>query len=154
MNVLTVVVSPCPFKSWSAFDIQYCISFRYNIVIRNLYTLHACMLSCFSHVQLFVTLWTVAHQAPLPMVFSRQEYWNGLPWPSLEDLPNPGIEPTSSAFQVDSLSLNHQGNHLHTLCIRPVMLSLVTICYYEKLLQYYWLYSLCSTLYSCDLFIL
>ena len=45
-----------------------------------------------SHVQLFVTPWTVAHQAPLSMGFSRQEYWNGLVFPSPGDLPNPGIE--------------------------------------------------------------
>ena len=43
----------------------------------------------------FVTPWTVAHQAPLSMKFSRQEYWSGLPFPSLGDLPNPGVEPTS-----------------------------------------------------------
>ena len=42
-----------------------------------------------------VTLWTVAHQAPLPMEFSRQEYWSGLPIPPPGDLPNPGIEPLS-----------------------------------------------------------
>ena len=53
------------------------------------------MLSCFSHVQLLETLWTVAHQAPLSMGFSRQEYWSGLPWPPPGDLPNPGIEPTT-----------------------------------------------------------
>ena len=46
-----------------------------------------------SRVQLFVTLWTVAHQAPLSMGFSRQEYWSGLPCPPTGDLPNPGIEP-------------------------------------------------------------
>ena len=39
--------------------------------------------------------WTIAHQAPLPMEFYRQEYWNGVPFPTLRDLPNPGIEPTS-----------------------------------------------------------
>ena len=44
---------------------------------------HACMLSCFSHVRLCVTLWTVAHHAPLSTGFSRQEYWSGLPFPSL-----------------------------------------------------------------------
>ena len=44
---------------------------------------------------LFVTLWTVAHQAPLSMGFSRQEYWSELPFPTLVDLPNPGIEPMS-----------------------------------------------------------
>ena len=56
-----------------------------------------CMLSHFSHVQRFATLWTVALQAPLPMGFSRQEYWSGLPCPPLGDLPNPGIEPWSPA---------------------------------------------------------
>ena len=53
------------------------------------------MLSHFGHVQLFAALWTVASQAPLLMVFSRQEYWSGLPCPPPEDLPVPGIEPMS-----------------------------------------------------------
>ena len=53
------------------------------------------MLNCFSHVQLFETPWTVAHLAPLPMEFSRQEYWSGLPFPSPWDFPDQGIEPTS-----------------------------------------------------------
>ena len=48
-----------------------------------------------SRVQLSVTTWTVAHQAPLSMGFSRQECWNGLPFPSPGDLPDPGIEPAS-----------------------------------------------------------
>ena len=47
------------------------------------------------HVQFFGTPWTVAPQAPVSMGFSRQEYCNGLPCPSPEDLPNPGTEPTS-----------------------------------------------------------
>ena len=51
----------------------------------------------------FVTPWTVARQAPLPMGFSRQEYWSGLPFPSPGDLPNPGIKPRSPAFQANSL---------------------------------------------------
>ena len=45
-----------------------------------------------------VTPWAVAHQAPLSMVFSRQEYWSGLPFPSPGDLPDPGIKPTSPAL--------------------------------------------------------
>ena len=53
------------------------------------------MLSRFSHVWLFVILWTVALQAPLSMGFSRQEYWGGMPCPPPGDLPNPGIEPMS-----------------------------------------------------------
>ena len=56
-----------------------------------------------SPVQLFVTPWTVAHQAPQPMEFSRQEYWNGLPCPSPGDLPNPRIKPMSPALQADAL---------------------------------------------------
>ena len=50
----------------------------------------------FSRVQLSATPWTVAHQAPLPMGFSRQEYWSGLPCPFPGDLHYPGIEPASS----------------------------------------------------------
>ena len=46
-----------------------------------------------SRVRLFSTPWTAAYQAPLSVGFSRQEYWNGLPFPSPADLPNPGIEP-------------------------------------------------------------
>ena len=49
------------------------------------------------------TTWTVAHQAPLSKRFSRQEYWRGLPFPSPGDLPDPGIELTFPALQVDSL---------------------------------------------------
>ena len=49
-------------------------------------------------VQLFVTPWTVARQAPLHVEFSRQKYWSGLPFPSPGDLPDPGIEPGSPAL--------------------------------------------------------
>ena len=49
------------------------------------------------------TLWTVAHQAPLSIEFSRKEYYSRLPFPSPRDLPNPGIKPRSSALQADSL---------------------------------------------------
>ena len=59
----------------------------------------ACTLSRLSHVQLFETPWTIARQAPLSMGFPRQEYWSRLPFPSLEDLPNPGIKLGSSALQ-------------------------------------------------------
>ena len=55
----------------------------------------ACMLSHFSHVLLFVTLWTIAWQAALSMGFSRQEYWSGLPCPPPGDLPDHEMEPLS-----------------------------------------------------------
>ena len=51
-----------------------------------------------SYVQLSATPWTVAHQASLRMGFPRQEYWSGLPFPSPEDLPSPGIKPVSPAL--------------------------------------------------------
>ena len=53
------------------------------------------MLSRFSSSDSLLTLWTVAHQAPLSMGFSRQEYWSGIPCPPPGDLPNPGIKPRS-----------------------------------------------------------
>ena len=60
--------------------------------------MHACgYAQSLSPVQLFVTPWTVAHQAPLSMEFSRQEYWSMLPFPTPGNLPNPGIKPTSLA---------------------------------------------------------
>ena len=64
-----------------------------------------------SHVQLFATPWTIAHQAPLSMGFSRQEYWSGLPFPYPGDLPNPGIEPRSPALQADALTSEPPGKH-------------------------------------------
>ena len=65
------------------------------------------LLSC---VQLFATPWTLVPQAPLSTGLSRQEYWSGLPFPSPEDLPNPGTEPRSPALQTDSLLSEPPGN--------------------------------------------
>ena len=62
-----------------------------------------------SHVQLFAAPWTVAHQAPPSMGFSRQEYWSGLPFPSPGDLPNSGIEPRSPVLQADALTSEPPG---------------------------------------------
>ena len=55
------------------------------------------------HVQLLATPWTVAHQAPPPMEFSRKEYWSALPFPSPGDLPDRGIEPRSPTLKADTL---------------------------------------------------
>ena len=65
---------------------------------------HACVLSHFSYVRLFVTLWT-----PLSMGFSRQEYWSGLLCPQPGDLPDPGFEPGSPALQADTLQSEPPG---------------------------------------------
>ena len=67
------------------------------------------LLSSFSSVWFFATPWTIAHQAPLSMEFPKQEYWSGLPFPTPGDLPDPAIEPMSSALQLDSLPPSCQG---------------------------------------------
>ena len=77
--------------------------------------IHHAVLSCFSHVQLYGTLWTVACQTPLSMGFPRQEYWSELPFPSQGDLPDPGIKPRSPVLQADSLPTDLQGKPLTLL---------------------------------------
>ena len=75
----------------------------------------------FSHIRLFATLWPVASQSPLPMGFSRQEYWSGLPFSYPGNLPDPGIEPmspASSALAGGSFTTVSPGKpklHIHTM---------------------------------------
>ena len=84
------------------------------------------LLSC---AWLFSTPWTVAHQAPLSMEFSRQEYWSGLLFPSPEDLPDPGIEPRSPKLQADALpseppgkpTINSQTKNKRLLPLQAIM---------------------------------
>ena len=76
------------------------------------YKNHAWMLSCFSHVQLCVTLWIVPRQAPLSMGFSRQEYWNGLPCPPPGDLLNLRIKPTSLTSALSGRFFFYHWHHL------------------------------------------
>ena len=73
----------------------------------------------------FETLWTVAHQAPLSTEFPRQEHWSGLPFASPGDLPNPGIELTSRAVQVDALPLSHVESPYYKLLLSNVSLKSV-----------------------------
>ena len=68
------------------------------------------LFSCQVRSNSLATPWTVAHQSPLSMEFSRQEYWSGLPFLSPGDLPDPGIKSASPAWQADSLPLNHLGS--------------------------------------------
>ena len=65
-----------------------------------------------SHVDSSITPWTVAYQASLSMKFTRREYWNGLPFPSLGDLPNPGIEPGSLTLKTEPRSPTLQADSL------------------------------------------
>ena len=69
----------------------------------------------------FATPWTVAHQAPLSMSmgFPKQEYWSSLPFPSPINLPNPGIQPVSLNWQVNSLLLSHQKTHIQMCSCLP-----------------------------------
>ena len=82
----------------------------YNVVLVSA----LCVLSHFGCVQLLLTPRTVAHQAPLSMDFSRQEYWSGLPFSPPGNLPDPGIKPTmpvDPALEADFLPLSHWGNY-------------------------------------------
>ena len=71
-----------------------------------------------------MTPWTIAHQAPLPAGFSRQEYWSGLPVASPGDLPDPGIKPVSPALQADSLLSEPPGKPI----LREAKLRLRNAC--------------------------
>ena len=82
----------------------------------------------FSHVQLFVTPWTVAYWAPLSMGFSRQECWSGLPFPSPGDLPDPGIKPRSPALQADALPSEPPGKPCFYFQFSSVAQSCPTLC--------------------------
>ena len=73
-------------------------------------------LKSLSRVRLFATSWTVAYQAPPSMGFSRHEYWNGLPFPSPGDLPDPGIEPRFPTLRADASTSEPPG--------KPPVLSL------------------------------
>ena len=72
-----------------------------------------------SRVRLFVTPWTVAHQAPLSMGFSRQEHWSGLPFPSPGGLPSPGIEPASPALAGGFFTSEPPGKPLEAVLVVP-----------------------------------
>ena len=68
------------------------------------------LFSCLIMSDSFVTLWTVAHQAPLSVGFPVEEDWSGLSFSSPGYLPHPGLEPASPALQADSVRLSHQGS--------------------------------------------
>ena len=77
-----------------------------------LYSIQNVNVKSLSHVQLFMTPWTVAYQAPLSMGFSRQQYWSELAFPSPRDLPNPGIKPQSPASQTEALTSEPPGKYM------------------------------------------
>ena len=89
--------------------------------------IHVCA-QMLSHVRLFATPWNVAHQAPLSMEFSMQEYWNGLPFLTSGDFPSPGIKTaslaslaltirffsTSATWEVLCIYIYYTYTHIHT----------------------------------------
>ena len=78
-------------------------SFPENIRFNEMFYFSVSEVKSLSRVWLFVIPWTAAYQSPQSMEFSRQEYWSGLPFPSPGDLPDPRIEPGSTALQADAL---------------------------------------------------
>ena len=86
--------------------------------------------SLLSRVWLFVTPWTVAHQAPLSREFSRQEYWRGLPCPTPGDLPNSGIEPGSTTLQAVPLLSEPPGKSMLL-----TLLIILEACLEEEIFQ-------------------
>ena len=83
----------------------------------------------FNCAQLVATLWIVAHQTPLSVGFSRQEYWFGLPFASPGDLPDPGIEPCSTILQADSLPSEPPGKPIFIYQFHLVQSQLcLTLC--------------------------
>ena len=92
---------------------------------QHIYLHDGCVLSSYSHVPLFANQWTVAHQAPLFMEFSRQEHWNESPCPSPRDPPNPETEPRPPALQADSLPSVPPG--------KPPIVSLNLSSFYQNI---------------------
>ena len=88
-----------------------------------------------NHVQLFVTPWTVAHQAPPSMGFSSQKYWSELPFPSPGDLPDSGIEPGSPGMQADSLPSEPQGSPVICVCAHTFCFIFFSIMVYHRMLN-------------------
>ena len=102
-------------------------------------------LKLLGHVRFFATPWTVAHQASPSMEFSRQEYWSGLPFPSPEDLPHPGIEPRSPTLQADAFIIWAMKEVFEFICLRHTSSN-------SKLKVIVWTVSLMSSAYVCVCF--
>ena len=91
------------------------------ITLKSHFFLYKTLCQLLSHVRLFATPRTVACQTLLSLEFSRQEYWSGQPFPSPEDLPDPGIKPGFPALQADSLPTELQGKPLVYLKIKLII---------------------------------
>ena len=124
---------------WNIFDLPCCISsrcaakwFTYTciyIYFFQILFLYVCVLSCFTHIQLFMTLWTIAHHAPLSMGFFRQEYWNGLSCSPPGDLPDPGDQTWVSCISCLGWWVLYHQHHLGS----PILYIVVCICQSQSL---------------------
>ena len=104
-------------------------------------------------MQLFATPWAVAHQAPVHEI-SRQEYWSGLPLPSPEDLPGPGVESVSPSLQVDSLPLSHLGSPSILLQLSFIILYYVVSFTLSVALVHFYCYIVIMKTYLSILYLL
>ena len=103
--VPSYVVNRCLTRSSGEVRVLVRVFVLHNILAWVPRTFGQVVVQSLGRVRLFATLWTVAHQAPLSIGFSKPEYWSGLPFPSPGDLPTPGIKATSPALHVDSLPI-------------------------------------------------
>ena len=109
-----------------------------------------CMCAQSLQLCLTVTLWTVAHQAPLSMGFSGLEYWNGLSCPSSQDLPDPEIKPVFPSLQTDSLPAEPPGK-MHVVHYNPIVIYLIAESLYLFITFNQFLHSLLQPLTTANL---
>ena len=106
-------MSSCFWSWWRwIFEAEHALTLKQSKNISRKPLAVQCLLCVFSRVWLFATPWTVALQASLPMEFSRQEYWSGLPFASPGNLRNPGIEPLSLVSPVFGRRILYPECHL------------------------------------------
>ena len=97
--------------------------------------LRVCMLSRFSRSQLCETLWTIAHQSPLSMGFSKQEYWSWLLCPPPGDLPNPGIEITPLTFPALASRFFNTNANWEATCLRLLAVKKTQVSHTHKIIK-------------------
>ena len=131
------------YVSYIYIPLSYICSHRNVCMFINIMQIIYCMCaSSLSHVPLFATPWTVAHQASLFMGFSRQEYWSRLPCPPPGDLPNPEVEHRSPALQRDHLSHHGRPYSIYKISVIGYMLYafLYIYIYINMKLDIYFIY--------------
>ena len=97
--------------------------------------LRVCMLSRFICIQLSETLWTVAHQSPLSMGFSKQEYWSGLLHPPPGDLPNPGIELAPLTFPALASRFFNTNANWEAICLWLLVVKKTQVSHIQRIIK-------------------